>query len=248
MRGRGTPSLVAALGMWTYALLTYEVVILLTPFVVGLVWWRTRQRWRALAVAWPSFAVLATVIALRSVADAIAPKYTISLDPWRVAVTAVKQTSAALPLVQLWFPGAPAWLQLDPGVVAITLVGVGVPAAIVLVVTALRAPTPRLGDIGALAGLGAAMWVVPGALVSVTLGWQEEMPRGQGYVSVVWGYVGVAFLLTAAWLALLRRARLRPGPSWRTALSIASVLICILAALNVAQSITVAHTVAALTS
>jgi hypothetical protein len=43
-------------------------------------------------------------------------------------------------------------------------------------------------------------------LVAVTRRWQEELPPGQGYLAVVWGYVGCALLLVSAWLALVKIA------------------------------------------
>ena len=34
-----------------------------------------------------------------------------------------------------------------------------------------------------------------GSAIQVSLGWQKELPPGEGYVSVVWGCVGVAILM-----------------------------------------------------
>lgn len=240
--GRGAVSVVAAMIAWSYALVTYEVVILLTPVVVALVWWRTRRSWRALAVVWPSAVVTVVVLMLRSSATPD-PAYVVNLEPVRVLVTGLKQSAAALPLAQLWYPGAPEWLRLDSSLAWLLVVVVGVPVGVVLAATATCVATPQRRDVGALAGLGAALWLLPGMLVAVSLGWQNELPRGQGYVSVVWGYVGVALLLAAAWLAVLRwsRGRRENSRAARGALVAVSCALCVLAAVNVAQSITVAH-------
>jgi hypothetical protein len=85
------------------------------------------------------------------------------------------------------------------------------------------------------------MWLLPPVLIAVSLGWQKELPAGQAYVSVVWGYVGVALLVTAGWAALADR----PRRGWqRLALPVATALVALAAAGSVAQSITVAGLIA----
>jgi hypothetical protein len=245
LAGRGLPSAVAASLLYGYALVTYEVAILLAPTLCVVVWC-VRRRWtRTLPLVVPTAVVCVVVLALRSRATGSdGDAYRINLEPWRVLVTYTKQAAAALPLSEQWFPGG-AGLDVAPALVGLTTVLVGVPAAVVLV-TLGRAPVHVTRSRLALAAfVGASCWLLPPLLVAVSLGWQNQLPPGHGYVSLVWGYVGVAVLVATAWTALARSTQRDASPLRRAALHLASGAIAVTAALTVAQSVTVAVALAA---
>lgn len=239
LRGAGWPSAVVGGLLWTYALVTYEVAILLTPSLCLIVWWLRRRWTRTLPVLLPAVCVVVLVLVLRARASGPASAYTLNLEPVRVLVTYVKQVLAALPLSEQWFPGG-AGLRVETSLVVLTTVLVGVPAALVLVTQSRGGLAARRSSIAVTALVGASLWLLPPLLVAVSLGWQNELPRGQGYVSVVWGYVGVAILAAAGWVALARATGGRPAAVRRLALHASTAVLAVLCALTVAQSVTVA--------
>lgn len=245
VRGHGRTSIAWAVVMWSFALTTYEVVILLTPVVALLVWWLRRSASRALVPFGPSVALGLFVLWLRSRVRNPAEPYVVNPEATRVLAAAVKQYSAALPLTQQWYPGARDWVRVNPSTLGVCVLMVGVPVSLGLVAVARSRPAVTRPQLRAVAGLGLALWILPSALVPLSLKWQNELPRGQGYVSVVWGYVGVALLLTAGWLALARVWARRPTSRWRAAaLGTATLVACVLASATAAQSMTIARALA----
>jgi hypothetical protein len=108
--------------------------------------------------------------------------------------------------------------------IALAVVVAGVPAALA-VWAAARTPS-RIGwrAKALLAILGAWMWVSTSALVAVTEHWQDVLVYGQGYISVVFGYVGFALLAVAAWSAIDGRVGGRRG-AWAVGSGIAVGLL-----------------------
>lgn len=238
IRGRRWPSALLAVALWTVALLTYEVVIVLTPFVVLAVLLSRRGWRRALAVVWPVLADIVLVLYLRHTATAVTPAYTTSFAPHDVLRTYVRQTVAALPLAQVWYPGA-ADFAISKRLVLVVLLTVGLAAgALMLTLYRARVAVPARSLI-VLAGFGAGAWLATPVLIAVTLRWQTELPPGQGYLTVVWGYVGVALVTAAAWLALSTWRARRPGRLPAALLGVLSTVIVLTAVLNTAQSYTV---------
>ncbi len=240
VRGRGWPSAVIASLLWAYALLTYEVAILLTPTLIFTVW-SARGRWqRTLPMIVPTLCVMATVGVLR--ARATYPPgnaYTINLDFSGVLTTYLRQTLSALPLAEQWYPGA-APLIVDRSLVILMIALIGVPAAVVLTAVS-RIPSAENWPKTTLAALlGFSCWLLPPLLVGVSLGWQNDLPPGEGYVSVVWGYVGVAILMAVGWMLIARRAAARPTRVRKFSLHAATLMLSLLCALTVAQSATIA--------
>lgn len=104
LRGVSWLSAMMAGALWTYALITYEVAILLAPTLVLLV--LARRKWqRTVPVILPTLGILAFVAFLRSRAlNPPGDAYTISLDPSAVITTYVRQALSALPLAEQWVP------------------------------------------------------------------------------------------------------------------------------------------------
>jgi hypothetical protein len=183
------------------------------------------------------------VLVLRSqVTTFVGNAYRINLEPDRVLATYAKQAAGALPWSTQWFPGTTAAMAFDPALLAVAVPLVAAPLAILLTMVAARPLDLPPGATAQLAFLGGSMWLLPPVLVAVSLGWQNELPPGQAYVSVVWGYVGLALLTTAGWAALADGPRRR----WqRFALPVATAVVALAAAGSVAQSVAVAGLLAA---
>lgn len=239
LRGKGRTSVIVAVILWCLALTTYEVVIVLTPVLCLVVWLARRGPGRSLALLWPTLVDGAFVLYLRAQASSVAPGYQANLDLGRVLVTYVKQTVAAAPLSALWFPGSEHVFSVRLAVMAVVLLGI--PAALVLTCAIRARPDPSWRSLSILAIVGAAFVLLPPVLVAITVRWQDSLPRGQGYLSVVWGYVGIAIMMTVIVLALVKRLGARPSTGRRIAVVTATVVLSLLVALNIAGSLSIAE-------
>jgi hypothetical protein len=239
IRGRGWPSFATATLLWSGSLVTYEVGIVLTPVLCLAVWLSTRRLGRSLALLWPAAADMLLVLHLRGNAAAVAPAYQSNLEVGPMLSTCVKQTAAALPLSQYWYPGA-ASLDFQFRLFLMDVVLVALPVGVMLVCVLRSRPDPSWRSLGILSLIGSGAWLLPPVLVAIALRWQEELPPGQGYLSVVWGYVGVAVLTATGWLALAKRFAGAPSLSGRMVLAGSTATVSILAALNIAQSFALA--------
>lgn len=242
LRGRSPWSAGAAVALWSYALVTYEVAILLTPVLCLVVWWHRRSRNRAVLPLLPAAVVGLVVLLLRTRVDEPAERYAVALDPLRVLGTYAKQAVAPLPLAQVWFPGAELPVPRDGALLGVMLVVVGLPVAVLLLCVARGRGAAGAQRLGLGAVLGAATWWCTPLLVAVSAGWQETLPRGQGYLAVVWGYVGVGMLAGAGWLALARRWAVHRSRGSTAALVLASVVLAVTVAATCSLSIGVART------
>lgn len=203
IRGRGWLSAVLAVALWSCTLVTYEVAILITPALFLCVWLSGKGAARSLLLIWPAVADLAVVLVLRSKAVAVVPAYQINLDFKAVVGTYFRQSGAALPLSQFWYPGAT--LGMFPlRLAAIAMIIIGIPAGLVLIGVWLSRPNPTWRSLAGVGFLGINCWLAPPLLVAITQRWQLTLPPGEGYLSVVWGYVGVALVLTTLWLSLAK--------------------------------------------
>jgi hypothetical protein len=203
--GRSWPSLALGLVLWSSALITYEVAILMTPALVAAARLANRGWPRSLAPVWPALVTLAVVLSLRSRVEAPAPAYQTSFEPQAVVTTYVRQLLASVPLSQLWYPGAEE-VQISTRLILVCLVVVSIPAMLTLTTVVLSDAKVSWRGLSRTALVGGWTWLAAPLLVAVTRRWQEELPPGQGYLAVVWGYVGCALLLVSAWLALVKIA------------------------------------------
>jgi hypothetical protein len=222
------------------ALVTYETVILFAPIMVAIVIW-SRRSWRpAVAIVVPVAIQLAIVLSLRTAMAAPPnPAYTINLDPASVLETFAKQALAAVPMSQ-WLFGAPTMPPIPAGSLLIGALTVGVPTFLSIVHLNRTRIRAAAGPIAAIAAFGAWIWLSSAALVSVTVRWQLDLQRGQGYLAVVYGYFGLALCLLAAYLVLERVVADRAPATiavWRYG---SALLIAIVISLTFAGNVAVA--------
>lgn len=233
---KGWPSGALAVFLWTYTLLTYEVAIILTPTFCLLVWFRTKNWWRTLPLSVPAVFIFGVVLLLRSMARGTDEAYSINLAPGPLLRTYLRQVAAALPLTQEWLANNDN-ITVDAALNGLLIVSVGIPVALMLILLGHQV-IASMRVLQILAGLGATAWLFPPVFVAISTKWQGEVPTGQGYVAIVWEYIGVAMLLTAIWAAVAQAAR--GSTRWRIVYAVVTVWFAALCAFNIAQSITVA--------
>ncbi len=203
---------VLAAMLYMAALLTYEAVFLFAPVMIVIVV-LLRRDWRpAIAIAVPATLALLTAISLRLFTNAHPiPEYTLSLNPHAVLVTFAKQMVAALPLSQWWLGHTFGLPPIAGTLIMMTAVLVGIPVFVgIYRLTGSVHPANRRA-IGLYALLGAWIWVTPAILISVTKRWQTDIPWGQGYIPVVYEYLGLALCLLSLWMLIGSWLRARHG-------------------------------------
>lgn len=201
-----------AAALYATALLTYEAVFVLAPFLIAVIF-LSRRDWRpTIAIVVPAALALLTAISLKLITNAHPiPEYTLSFSPDAVLSTFAKQMIAALPLTQWWIGHTDGLPPIAGTLILLSVVLVGLPTFLGLYHLARNL---RLRDEHAakLCGLlGAGMWIAPAVLIAVTKRWQESMPWGQGYISVVYEYLGLALCLLSLWLFVSRRLQINHG-------------------------------------
>ena len=210
---RSPLSMVAGALVWGFVLVCYEVAIVFTPFFMGLVWAETKSKGRVLALAIPAAIQVAIVLYIRvTMSHPYAPAYTINLDPNAVFFTYLRQLGASLPLSAYWYPGAVLG-EVPLRVLLMSLAVVGVPALLILLTATKDLTVTGSRPVWNVAATGLTITLCAPILTAVASRWQTELPAGQGYLSVVWGYAGVALLATAIVMAL-RRWELIGGGVW----------------------------------
>ena len=236
-RGMGW-TLLAALS-YSFALVTYETVFLFAPIMVAIVVWVRRTWLPALAIAIPAFVQLGIVATLRVwLHPPTTSGYTINLEPSAVLATFGKQVLAALPLSQ-WALSAPAVPTIAAGSIAVGLLLVGIPTFLSIVSLG-RSPTlAKREEVIMIAAFGAWIWLSSAVLISITRRWQVELQPGQGYLSVIYEYFGLALCLLSAYLVVERIVanRLpRSIPIWRYG---SALLISVTASLTLAGNLSI---------
>ncbi|MBV9595159.1 MAG: hypothetical protein JO147_15345 [Actinobacteria bacterium] len=241
LRGSGWFSLMIGAFLWTCALVTYEVVVTMTP-VVCIVLYFKRRSWRPVAaVLLPTLAISGYVEWLRSrVTHMQGDAYQVRLNPHDVVATYLKQTLGVLPLAEQWLHKT-AVIHVSGTLVAEMIVIVGLPAFVLLTLSARTFDDPSEVHSRWLVLTGLGAWLCPPVLVAISKGWQENLPTGEAYVSALWGYVGFALLLAAAWHWIVRRTLRHAGPAGTVVVVAVNVVLAALAGFTVAQSFQIAQ-------
>jgi hypothetical protein len=191
---------------WTLVITSYEVIILLLPAIVVLLFvanrGRTKKQWTwALApLVIPAAAEFLISIYLRSQTPSNIPAYTIDRNG-PVGITFLKQLTAALPSSQYWLGGTPKGTHLSPTLSVMLVLALALPAFLVWRPHfAVKAIPLRIS--AGLTFAGAWVWLVPSLLTGLTKRWQDELTFGQGYIYLPYEYVGLA-LIAAGFTGLL---------------------------------------------
>ena len=234
-RGMGWTAL--AVLSYSLALVTYETVFLFAPIMVAIVVWVRRTWLPALAIAIPAFVQIGIVAILRvSLHPPTTSGYTINLERKAVLATFGKQVLAALPLSQ-WALSAPAVPTIAAGSIAVGALVVGIPTFLSIVSLG-RSPTlANRAEVIMIAAFGAWMWLSSSVLISITRRWQVQLQPGQGYLSVIYAYFGLALCLLSAYLFLERIVANRSPRSiaiWRYG---SALLISVTASLTLAGNL-----------
>lgn len=217
--------LAVSLATFACGALTYEVVVPLVLLHFAVIWLYPMRRrlgeW--FKIAWPYAALIALdvsfVVLLRlrggtPLAGDAAADYVPNLDPAALVSTYAKQTTAALPLIYrltsggILLDGVRNEILSSP-VLSATLVALAVALVAAVLWRARESATAPAspGGLSLLALLGLGLFLLPGLLTTLSPRYQGALDWGVGYLPVYISYIGVAVMLTAAALALVRSAR-----------------------------------------
>ena len=200
---------VVAAMAYMLALFTYETVLLFLPVLAIAVVFKTRSWWRTLPLMVPALIEVVIVVIFRGqVGSHTGPAYTFSLEPLIVAKTFAKQLLATLPYSQWWLASVSA-PRVSLTLVLLCAVFIALPVYLCVLLLSRRVSpvSPRVPLLLTLFGVW--LWIIPSALIAVTYRWQVELPRGQGYLAVIYGYFGIAMLVLSIWMSIGSRVSLR---------------------------------------
>ena len=192
---------------WSLAITAYEVSLLMLPAILLLLVVtgpslreRARWLWALIPLVVPAAIQIGITAYLRQREVAPGVAYQVNLDG-PVGTTFGKQFTAALPLAQEGWGHA----AINPTLSILLVVAIGLPLALAWRPwsgTVVTAPS-RLSAGLVVAGLWA--WIIPSVLADITVRWQNEIVWGQGYIYLVYEWVG--FVLVVAGLMTLLRSR-----------------------------------------
>ena len=190
---------------YLYALFTYETTLLFAPALVAVVYMVTRSWRRTVPIIIPALVEAAIAVSLRvTMVPTEAPAYTLNFALGDVTRALFRQMTAAIPLSQWWY-GYPGVSPIPNVLIVLVAVFLGIPTFFaVRAFGRRRVEVPRFAA-PLLLGTGAWIWLSSSALVSVTSLWQTEMPAGQGYLAVIYGYFSLTMILTGLWILGNRR-------------------------------------------
>lgn len=227
--------------LYLLALFSYEYMLLFAPALAFIVFVRRRD-WRPLlAIAIPAAISVSIDISMRVFGNPHpVPEYALSWRPHLILETFAKQFLAALPLSQWWLGHAVAMPPIAGTLIVTSAVIVGLPVLVGMYSLAGSLGSIAERTLGLCALLGAWIWVTSSILVALTERWQTGIPWGQGYVPVVFEYVGLALCLLALWGLLDHRLRLRLTPSGLHVWTVSSaLLVAALATMTMAGNLSV---------
>ena len=227
--------------LYLLALFSYEYMLLFAPALALVVFVRRRD-WRpVLAVAIPAAIAVLIDISMRVFGNPHpVQEYALSWRPHLVLETFAKQLLAALPLSQWWLGHAVAMPPIAGTLIVASAVIVGLPVLVGMYNLAGTLGSIAERTLSLCALLGAWIWITTSILVALTERWQTGIPWGQGYVPVVFEYVGLALCLLALWGLLDRRLRSRLTPGRLRAWTVGSAaLVAALATMTMAGNLSV---------
>jgi hypothetical protein len=190
--------LLGAALVWTLAVTSYEVSVLMLPAVILLLVVANRGHerrewtWALAPLVIPALAEAGISVYLHAGATATAPAYQVNLSG-PVGSTFLKQFSAALPSSQYWLDGWERGIRLSPTLSLMLITLVAFPAFISWRPRFAAEAVPKAVSISLVAA-GSWAWLVPSLLIGVTRRWQEELIFGQGYISLPFEYVGIGLI------------------------------------------------------
>lgn len=226
--------------LYLLALFSYEVVSLFAPVLILIILVR-RHDWRpALAIVIPAAVALSIPLSLHIFGSPHpVPEYTLNWRPHLVLETFTKQMLAALPLSQWWL-GHVAVPPIAGTLILTSAIVLGIPVFVGMRSFAGNTQSVAQHSSSLLVTLGAWIWVTPALLVSLTERWQTGIPWGEGYIPVVFEYIGLALCLLSLWMRLDRRVRTGLAPGSLRAWGVGSAaLVAALATLTMAGNLSV---------
>ena len=207
----------AAVLLYAVAALTYEIAYLYVAVIFCVAWFRFGSLRPAIKLTLSFVAVFALLVVkdvwLRHNSNLIAlthREYVITFNPVTSFTTWFWQTAAAVPLSYLtlnpkhYLPGFQGTLFRHSGTaLAVFLLAIGVGYSIVR--ASPRDPgRPAETPLWQIIVVGVLLAIIPGALLSVSPRWQSEVVPGLGYLPVYEAGFGIAMLIGAVLLVLLR--------------------------------------------
>lgn len=194
-----TVSLIVCSVLISFALVTYEVVILLVPLLCIAAFLKTRKMAALVPFVLPSLVVAVISVVLRSGVSVskVAPAYEISMNPVEVIRTFVYQVIGTIPGSQWLFnsPNAPHYSWLLFMLVAVVL-AVPIFVSVWILLDSLPESLPRRLWVYL---VSAGLWVLisTGAITAITARWQSELVLGNSYLNVNFGYFGMSMVIAA---------------------------------------------------
>ena len=194
--------------------LLYEITYPLVALHLGIAFIE-RRGWAAVRAAAPFLALglffLLVSVAARLIADTAPAGYSVSMSPFTVLRTYFIQLFPPVPGSSLLFDagaygGQPTKAELLAGGWRGAAVFAG---SLVLLLGPVRARQGKADRLGAIAVVGALLWLTPPLLLSVAAKYQVELGPGRGYLPVLIQVFGWALVASAAGLALVRAAARR---------------------------------------
>lgn len=220
-------------------LLTYEVVILFSPLIIGAIYLRNKSWKRTLGVAIPTILVALFSLFLRVNLGRQSPSsaYTISLDLVKFWETFIEQFLAALPFSQWILAGELPATHLVKFLLIVGILAL-IPVALAIFFLLQAEHNVSRGATIALAFSGLWIWISSAGIVALSGRWQSELALGQGYLSVIYEYFGLSLILTALALTfsrLINKSHMRTSSKLWLLLSasgFSSFLICLALSAN----------------
>jgi hypothetical protein len=213
--GSSTITQVVAVLLFLCCGMLFETSYLLCLLFGAVAFSRLRNLRAALQRAWPYFAVTAFLVlvsvVLKKRAVAPNPAYVPNLVPLAIAKGYLIQTFGAVPFSYYLFD--PAHIFTDRSLFGLPLVAIAVPMLLLLAVLAVLLSwqtwsvdqdQPRRTHPSDVFVFGLLLFALPQALISLSARYQA-MPWGNAYIPVYLTRMGLALLVAAALLPLVRR-------------------------------------------